>query len=240
MSGGELRSTDQATELRSAAELERAAPLFAGLSWHLAVASVLAGRAAGAVYADSAAVPRSGLLVTEGRAHLAGDPGNEAFLAALRPVLERRFVPPGWDVGTFKLYYDHPDWPAAAEKALSTGLKHFQARHQCHFLKALRAESEMPAAGEPPESPELPEGFRLAVVGPSLVDDPSLNRKEDLLEEMCSERASVADFLARSFGLALLHGHAVAGWCLSEYNLGSPSTSHSGAAGWRRSWAAHS
>ena len=41
---------------------------------------------------------------------------------------------------------------------------------------------------------------------------------DDLREEMVSERVSVADFLARSFGLALLHGDELVGWCLSEYN----------------------
>src|SRR5687768_2518546 len=127
-------------ELR-AGERERAAPLFAGLDWHLAVAAVLAGRAGGAVYADSAAAPHSALLVTGHRVHLAGDPGNGAFLAAVRAVLEERFVPAGWDVGAFTLYYDHPEWPAAAEAAFSPGLKDFQAQSRCHFVKELRAES---------------------------------------------------------------------------------------------------
>ena len=38
-------------------------------------------------------------------------------------------------------------------------------------------------------------------------------------EEMCSERASVGDF-ARSFGLCPVHSNEVAGWCMSEYNVG--------------------
>ena len=219
MSGGDLRDTHQITELR-AAEFERAAPLFARLESHLAVPAVLAGQAAGAVYADSAMAHRSGLLVCEHGAHLAGDPRNEAFLVALRSVLERHFVPAGWEVGAFTLFYDHPDWPAAAETALATGLKNFQLRPQCHYLKDLRAESEASVSGDAAQSPELPEGFRLLAVDAALGDDPAVENKEELLEELCSERPSVADFLARSFGLALLHDNAVAGWCLSEYNLG--------------------
>jgi GNAT superfamily N-acetyltransferase len=211
--GGNLRSAGQISALR-AAERERAAPLFAGLDWHLAVPAALAGAATGEVYVDSAPAPRSGLLLTEGRAYLAGDPRNGAFLAAARPALERRFVPPTWEVGAFTLYYDHPDWPTAAETALLAGLKEYRAWPQCHFLKDQRAEVETTAASG------LPEGFRLAAVDASLVDDPALEHKEALREEMCSERASVVDFLAKSFGLVLLHEHAVAGWCLSEYNLG--------------------
>ena len=245
MSAANPRSAGQITELR-AAEYERAAPLFAGLSSHLAVSAVLAGQAAGAVYADSAAAPRSGLLVCEHGAHLAGDPRNESFVTALRLVLERHFVPAGWEVGAFTLFYDHPDWPAAAEAALSAELKDFRLRPQCHYLKDLRAESEPSVAGEGGQSLELPEGFRLAAVDASLVDDPAVGNKAELLEELCSERPSVADFLARSFGLALLHENAVAGWCLSEYNLGH--RCEVGIAvdqpfrgrGWRPSWAARS
>jgi RimJ/RimL family protein N-acetyltransferase len=37
---------------------------------------------------------------------------------------------------------------------------------------------------------------------------------------MCSERASVEDFLVRSFGLCPVHANEVAGWCMSEYNVG--------------------
>jgi RimJ/RimL family protein N-acetyltransferase len=39
-------------------------------------------------------------------------------------------------------------------------------------------------------------------------------------EEMCSERASVEDFMARSFGICPVYGNEVAGWCMSEYNVG--------------------
>jgi RimJ/RimL family protein N-acetyltransferase len=39
-------------------------------------------------------------------------------------------------------------------------------------------------------------------------------------EEMCSERASVEDFLRRSFGICPVHANEVAGWCMSEYNVG--------------------
>ena len=43
------------------------------------------------------------------------------------------------------------------------------------------------------------------------------------LAEMCSERPSVEDFLARSFGVCLVDEEqgTLAGWCLSEYNCGN-------------------
>ena len=48
----------------------------------------------------------------------------------------------------------------------------------------------------------------------------SLQGIEALLEEMQSERASADDFLDRSFGIIAVHGDKLAGWCLSEYNIG--------------------
>jgi RimJ/RimL family protein N-acetyltransferase len=67
-------------------------------------------------------------------------------------------------------------------------------------------------------APVLPAGFQFAEVDTALLHDPTLAKRQELLEEICSERASTADFLARSFGTVLLHERAVAGWCLSEYN----------------------
>ena len=43
---------------------------------------------------------------------------------------------------------------------------------------------------------------------------------DSVQEEMCSERASVEDFLARSFGICPVYENEIAGWCMSEYNVG--------------------
>jgi len=87
---------------------------------------VLACAAAGSVYIDPGPMPRSGLLLAGHRAYLAGDPANAGFLAALRPVLERHFVAADQESGDFVLYYDRPEWAAAAEAALSPGLPEYQ------------------------------------------------------------------------------------------------------------------
>jgi GNAT superfamily N-acetyltransferase len=185
----------------------RVAPLFADLSFHLAVAAVLADQAAGTVYADSATAPQSALLLAGHRVYLAGDPGNDAFLAAARPVLERRFAS-----STFVLYYVHPDWPSAAQAVLTSHPEDLREYRRSYFLQS--HSHVAPSAVDPPE------GFRLAPVTADLLADPNLANLDPLLDEMCSERASVPDFLSRGFGTALLHDRAVAGWCLSEYNLG--------------------
>jgi GNAT superfamily N-acetyltransferase len=200
-------------ELQGAAR-ENAAPLFADLAWHLAVPAVLAGAAIGAVYADTATTPRSALLLAGHRAYLAGDPSDAGFLSALPPVLERRLVPDGHESGDFVLYYDRPEWAAAVEAALAPWLAGYRSLRRCFFSRDAGA-GPVPAPAAP-----LPEGFRLAAVDRALLDDPTLPGRDELVEEVCSERVSVDDFLARSFGTVLLHEGGVAGWCLSEYNLG--------------------
>jgi RimJ/RimL family protein N-acetyltransferase len=59
-----------------------------------------------------------------------------------------------------------------------------------------------------------------------LVDDPARPAvalawsKDHLRSEMCSERASVEDFVAKNFGICLVYADEIVSWCLSEYNLG--------------------
>jgi RimJ/RimL family protein N-acetyltransferase len=203
-----------------AQERGRAAPLFAGLDYHLAVAAVLSGEAEGTVYADSGTSPRSGLLHTGHRVYLAGDAGDGRFLAAGKLVLQERIIPPeipperAGGEGRLTLYYDDPAWHAAAEPALCSGQSAFWGRRRYYHLGGLSA------GWQPPVALAAPEGFSLHAVDGALAGDTTLEHRDELLEEMRSERASAADFLARSFGMVLLRGRAVAGWCLSEYNLG--------------------
>jgi len=63
----------------------------------------------------------------------------------------------------------------------------------------------------------LPDGFKLHQVNEALIAE-DFEGKEELLEEMCSERESVEAFLAQSFGIVAFKEGALAGWCLSEYN----------------------
>jgi RimJ/RimL family protein N-acetyltransferase len=199
-----------------AQERGRAAPLFAGLDYHLPVAAVLSGVAEGTVYAVSSTSPRSGLLHTGHRLYLAGDVGDERFLAAAKLMVEERIFPPelAGGEGSFTLYYDDASGHEAAESALFPGQIAFWGRRRYYHLGGLSA------GWQPPVALAAPEGFSLRAVDGALAGDTTLEHRDELLEEMQSERASAADFLARSFGMVLLRERAVAGWCLSEYNLG--------------------
>jgi RimJ/RimL family protein N-acetyltransferase len=58
------------------------------------------------------------------------------------------------------------------------------------------------------------------LVAADLLADERVQNKAYLTEEMVSERPSIDDFLAKSFGVCLLHEGEIIGWCLSEYNCG--------------------
>ena len=62
------------------------------------------------------------------------------------------------------------------------------------------------------------EGFQIQMVDANLLENANLKHLETLIEEMTSERPSVDDFLAKSFGVCAIHENELAGWCLSEYN----------------------
>ncbi|MFO7539301.1 MAG: GNAT family N-acetyltransferase, partial [Chloroflexota bacterium] len=57
-------------------------------------------------------------------------------------------------------------------------------------------------------------------VDAALLADGRIQNMAYLTEEMVSERPSIGDFLAQSFGVCLLHENEIVGWCLSEYNSG--------------------
>jgi GNAT superfamily N-acetyltransferase len=65
-----------------------------------------------------------------------------------------------------------------------------------------------------------PADFALRPVNAALLADRRIQNKAYLTEEMVSERPSIDDFLAKSFGVCLLHEQEIVGWCLSEYNSG--------------------
>ena len=64
----------------------------------------------------------------------------------------------------------------------------------------------------------LLDGFTLHEVDAVLLAQRQLKHLDALEEEMCSERASLPEFLERSFGVCLVQAEEIVGWCLSEYN----------------------
>lgn len=188
-----------------------AAPLFAGLEHHQVLDSIFAGLTPAGIYVDDPHQPAAGFTCFKHRAFLGGVP-IPGFVAELRQFLGDDIIPAslahGVDVLLF--HWDYPGWEAALT-GLTPGLETVRAK-RLYFAFNLEGVAE-PAAGSHP-------GFDALDVDAALLARDDLEHIAELRDEACSERLSVEDFTAHSFGVCLAHGNELAAWCLSEYNHG--------------------
>jgi len=191
------------------ADYGRVRPLVEALDFHLPVIALIEGTSPGKMVVDDAETPRAVLARTGHRYFLAGAPDLPAFNQALGRLFAETIYPQGIAAGDelFSLAYDPPGWEAEIGAILGDR----------HPLRATREYYELAASRCGPSAP-LPEGFALRPADRALLEDERVKNLEELREEMCSERSSVDEFLAKSFGLCPIYGDELAGWCLSEYN----------------------
>ena len=184
-------------------------PLFQAMDHHLAVSAILEGRVPAMVYVDHPTHPQVAFTGTKHRLYLSGSPDNDDFNAALGRFFAQRLDPrpPGSGSHPFVLYYAPQAWESQIDRLLGARSA-IRAGRQYYQFRALR--NDWPAL--------IPEGFALQFVDRALLEQEHLANLEGLTEEMSSERQSTEDFLAQSFGVCMLHGDQIVGWCLSEYN----------------------
>lgn len=174
------------------AQFDKIAPLFRALDIHLATRALFAGTTRAQVWVDDPLNPRMALAQLGHRLFLTGTPRAEFAKTWSDWRAQHRAHAP------FVVYYAPDAWTEFFDKATR------RAREYYRWANSREA--------------TLPPGFTLRWVDAALLENSSLENVAALKEEMCSERASVDDFLARSFGVVALDNHALAGWCLSEYN----------------------
>ncbi|MBP1703898.1 MAG: family N-acetyltransferase [Chloroflexi bacterium] len=186
-------------------------PLFQRMDFHLAVRAILEGEIQAQVWVDDPHRPASALLVNGRHAYLAGAQDNMDFNQALPARLLDGVRPLGEAQGLWGsvLYYDHPSW----EPVIETLLADQRPRRIPRQYYAIEASPTV-------APPTLPEGFTLRVADRGLLNDSDVLGLDDLRLEMVSERASIAEFLDKSFGICPIYENRLAGWCLSEYNCG--------------------
>lgn len=183
--------------------------MFNPLEIDLAVAAALNGQPA-RIFTDRASHPRCGLIWIQHRFYLAGEPDHSTFNRDLAQFLSQTVFPAHPDHG-YVFYYADPAW----EDALTCEVL---PHHPPIPIAREYYELDTHAwAGAPVQAPE---GFSLQPVSQELVTNCAFENLEDLREEMCSERPSVEEFLAHSFGTCLLNERHIVTWVLSEYNLG--------------------
>lgn len=67
-------------------------------------------------------------------------------------------------------------------------------------------------------TPMLPSDYTLRPVDAALLADTTVTNLDWVTEEMVSERPSLDDFLANSFGYCVQYDDKIVAWCMSEYN----------------------
>ncbi len=198
-------------------QLQNAKTLFESLEIHLASQAILAGVTTGQAWVDDLLEPGVGMLAHGFRHYLAGAVDNTVFNQGLCDYFlgPLRSTALASHVGGSLIYFDSPAW-----QPVLVGL--FQ-EIGCRFFERQYYETQARLANQ---KSLLPAGFKPRQVEAALLADPNLRGLDELREEMCSERDSVAEFLEKSFGICIVRAgpgnnpHQLAGWCLSEYNLG--------------------
>ena len=188
-----------------------ARPLFYALEHHLFITALMEGTITGAIYVDSPLQPRAGLIAYHNALCLAGDPTSPGFNAALRQFLMQAVIPPrleaGWEA--FVVHYSPAGWLEALAP-ICAPYRVIQRTRQ--YYETMEFSLDRAA--------NLPPGFQFHLVSPEFLAS-GMQGIDIVLDEMCSERTSIEDFLAKSFGLVLVYENQVAGFCMSEYNTGS-------------------
>jgi hypothetical protein len=177
----------------------------------LAVGAALAGCSPATILVDDIEAPQAALLQIVHRLYLLGRAGDPVFTAALRSYLAGVVVPArlAVDHHWLSVYDDAGGWHEALPELFPGAELHAAGRIYLERRASPRTEGAA-----------LPPGYALRPVDAALMAQPELVNYASLREEMCSERVSVEAFLAHSFGVCVLYGDEIAGWCLSEYNCG--------------------
>lgn len=190
------------------------AALFKPLDQHLVIASILAGKTPGQVYVDDLASPRLGIAWFKYRVFLCSTaPGGEIpreSVATASRVLCEQMLPEALAAGreVFILHTCPRTWDDHLA-TLVPGRKIIPAVRQYFACQQVNQDWR----------PLLPPGFELLPADLPLLERLNPAGRAALVEEMTSERPSLEDYLEKSFGVCLVQGDELVGWCLSEYNL---------------------
>jgi GNAT superfamily N-acetyltransferase len=161
------------------------------------------------LFVDDLAAPRAGMIVCNSRVLCAGEATQTDFLNEMARTFSNELIPAHLARGNdaYLVYASGDDWNAALGY-LFPAQNHYHGTRQYYEFTDFVPQPDL----------QLPDGFSMQLITPELLSS-GLSGLDAVREEMCSERASVEDFLARSFGLCPVRSGEVAGWCMSEYNV---------------------
>jgi len=199
-------------------QLPAARTLFNAMAGHhLILPSILAGLTPARVWVDDPNAPRVAAALFHNKIYLLGSSREAGFNATLGELLTGEVFPElkQNDVGIALIFPSNPGWAELYPSLFGNAFARIypDAQRQVYAFDAGK-NTLIDWRGL------LPEGFTLRAVDAALLADDRWSSIEYLREETQSERISVEDFLAHSFGVCLTHGLDLVAWCLSEYNCG--------------------
>ena len=188
-----------------------ARPLFHQLEHsHALVTAFFDGCAAARLFVDDHVSPRSAMIVCNSRVLWAGDTCETVFAAEMARVFSDELIPAHRGRGNDAYLVCVSGGARNTPLQLLFPMYHLhQGTRQYFEIVDFAPNAELP----------LPDGFSIQSITREFLSS-GMNGLEAVREEMCSERASVDDFLARSFGLCPVYENEIVGWCMSEYNVG--------------------
>jgi RimJ/RimL family protein N-acetyltransferase len=183
--------------------------LLLGMDFHLIGRSILAKQTPAQIFVDNMEHPKTMFAQAGHRYILAGDPEIDSFNLGIQKLFADVIYPRTLAEGQegFAIYYDEAAWEKKMD-ALLINKEKILADREYYACKTMNHKWQ----------DFMPEGFQLQMVDTSLLANAELKHLDTLKEEMTSERPSVENFLAKSFGVCAIHKNELAGWCLSEYN----------------------
>jgi len=188
-----------------------ARPLFRELERsHALVTAFFEGCATARLFVDDVDAPQSGMIICNSRVLCAGDISQVDFLDEMAHAFSDELIPAHRSQGnnTYLVYASGDAWNTALQHIFSNGRMHHGTR-QYYEMTSFTPRLDL----------YLPDGFSMQLITPEFLSSDVIGL-DAVREEMCSERVSVKDFLAHSFGICPVHSNEIAGWCMSEYNVG--------------------
>jgi GNAT superfamily N-acetyltransferase len=189
-----------------------ARPLFRKLERsHALVEALFEGCATARLFVDNVAAPQAGMIVCNSRVLCAGDATEIDFLNEMGSTFSEELIPAHLARGNDAyLVYSSGEAFNVALQGMFPARKLYHGTRQYYEITDFTPKPDL----------ALPDGFSIQLITPEFLSGDWVGL-DAVREEMCSERASVEDFLARSFGLCPIHSNELAGWCMSEYNVGT-------------------
>jgi hypothetical protein len=188
-----------------------ARPLFHELERsHALVTAFFEGCATARLFVDDTAAPQAGMIVCNSRVLCAGDTSQTTYFDEMEQAFSNELIPAHVARGNdaYLVYGSGNGWKDTVQYIFPTRTLHHGNR-QYYEISDFSPKADL----------QLPDGFSMQLITPQFMSS-EIKGLDAVREEMCSERVSVEDFLARSFGICPVYENEIAGWCMSEYNVG--------------------